>query len=1038
MRFLKEGDKACVKSIDASVKNKWSWKWIDHELSFDLGKYGEVKYKLGDCISKIDISGTAWCTWCEDKLGYGGNGKTNLLKHCSTTKHIEQLKTRAGNFRLSSSYSYDKESTTSSESSVNSSFSNFKNVVAAPSVIVGSGSTACPSSADTSSVSSSGLIPYSDRSTHVEALILAWLAEHSLPMSKADSLCELIKEASRDPKSLNDLNLSKQIALNKLNHGLAKTVKHDIVKKLKCVPFSLNTDEATNDHGKKVLSLIVSYFDDESGEILVNHLASVELVRTDAKSIFNAIVGVIESNKIPWTNLVSALLDSCNVMRGKKSGVETLLRKKAPHLLDIDGDTCHHLHNVAKALCEPFQEWSEAQKKNTHYLEKLFTDLFTDFRYCTQYKDIMSEICRIAKVNFTVPQRFTPHRWLSAYDLSVETSRLFDIYVIFYSAFLPVTLKGQYRPLVDALIQKFETHQARERIRDLLSILGAKKQTPKCKKRKERIMDYLFIQQEKTLLQLTFYQASLFSFKMFVLRYQKKEPLIHMLHTDQLSLARNFLVKFVKASFIRGHTATSLKSLQLSEEMFMDDGEIFLGVDTREIFSSANADTQETFLKSVRKGFLEAGKLLLNKLPLDNTHLISLKYINPDRRSDTGALSHLQNLATMFDNVLTFNEKALVDEEIRSFIIEDSFKPLKDGRIDHWWENSNFHLFKRIIKAALSSFHGPQVESSFSLMKGIMKKNSGRMSVNTFDSVQTVKYYLMSKNTSAVKFFHRPSINHSPVDKNLIRNMQSATKTYTAQLEMNRSSLDEEMGALKMKRVKIQTAALARRIKEKALSRSIKRHVKTVMKRKHVNKSSQPAKRTKIVVQPAVSSTQSVSSAKSKIAVSARKQVHSKSVTTQNPAPVIRPPSSKMMESEPLFSKPVLLKSSTQPSSFKNSQIPLSASKQVPSKNVKSVKPQNPAPVIKPPSSKMMESEPLFSKPVLLKSSTQPSSFKNSQIPLSASKQVPSKNVKSVKPQNPAPVIKPPSSKKMKSQSTKQPLLKTFFFAAAGSSVAKK
>ena len=56
----------------------------------------------------------------------------------------------------------------------------------------------------------------------------------------------------------------------------------------------------------------------------------------------------MEDNEIPWSNLISVLMDSCNVMRGSKSGVEVRLRAKAPHMLNIDGDTCHHAHNAAK------------------------------------------------------------------------------------------------------------------------------------------------------------------------------------------------------------------------------------------------------------------------------------------------------------------------------------------------------------------------------------------------------------------------------------------------------------------------------------------------------------------------------------------------------------------------------------------------------------------------------------------------------------------------------------------------------------------
>ena len=66
MRFLKEGDKTAVKAIDSSVKNRWSWKWPDEILEHSFGNFGPIKYKIGECIKKIDVPGTAWCMWCEE------------------------------------------------------------------------------------------------------------------------------------------------------------------------------------------------------------------------------------------------------------------------------------------------------------------------------------------------------------------------------------------------------------------------------------------------------------------------------------------------------------------------------------------------------------------------------------------------------------------------------------------------------------------------------------------------------------------------------------------------------------------------------------------------------------------------------------------------------------------------------------------------------------------------------------------------------------------------------------------------------------
>ena len=83
-------------------------------------------------------------------------------------------------------------------------------------------------------------------------------------------------------------------------------------------------------------------------------MSSVEVIKVDAQSLFDVIVDMFTTHDIPWTNLISVLMDSCSVMRGSKSGLETRVREKANHLSDIDGDSCHHIHNGSKKFCQPF------------------------------------------------------------------------------------------------------------------------------------------------------------------------------------------------------------------------------------------------------------------------------------------------------------------------------------------------------------------------------------------------------------------------------------------------------------------------------------------------------------------------------------------------------------------------------------------------------------------------------------------------------------------------------------------------------------
>lgn len=70
-------------------------------------------------------------------------------------------------------------------------------------------------------------------------------------------------------------------------------------------------------------------------------------------------------------------------MRGSKSDLETIVREKAPNLLDIDGDSCHHIYNASKKFCEPL----------ANYVEKLFSDICNDFKWSIDQRDNLTEIC---------------------------------------------------------------------------------------------------------------------------------------------------------------------------------------------------------------------------------------------------------------------------------------------------------------------------------------------------------------------------------------------------------------------------------------------------------------------------------------------------------------------------------------------------------------------------------------------------------------------------------------------------------------------
>lgn len=205
-------------------------------------------------------------------------------------------------------------------------------------------------------------------------MVLATLAEHSLPFTFAPVMVKLAQTLATDKVALSGLKLSRTAAAYKMVHGLGFTFSERIFSNTRKYPFSINLDESTNNGGKKVLSILVSYFNPDRKTVDVEHLGSLEVLKVSALKLEKLLVKFFKDNNIPWFNLVSMLMDSCGVMRGSKMGLETRVRQNhCPNLLDVDGDSCHHIHNAAKVFAAPF----------SNYLELLFNDLHADHQWAT-------------------------------------------------------------------------------------------------------------------------------------------------------------------------------------------------------------------------------------------------------------------------------------------------------------------------------------------------------------------------------------------------------------------------------------------------------------------------------------------------------------------------------------------------------------------------------------------------------------------------------------------------------------------------------
>lgn len=78
-RKLKNEEKSLAAEIDAGIKDKWNFSWLDASIKTTVclanGLKKEVVLRVGDSISKVNVAGQACCDFCQDTLSTAQEGE---------------------------------------------------------------------------------------------------------------------------------------------------------------------------------------------------------------------------------------------------------------------------------------------------------------------------------------------------------------------------------------------------------------------------------------------------------------------------------------------------------------------------------------------------------------------------------------------------------------------------------------------------------------------------------------------------------------------------------------------------------------------------------------------------------------------------------------------------------------------------------------------------------------------------------------------------------------------------------------------------
>ena len=126
-----------------------------------------------------------------------------------------------------------------------------------------------------------------------------------------------------------------------------------------------------------------------------------------------------------------------------------MLGSKAPQLLDIDGNVCHHIHNTVKQFCKPVE----------CFVEKWIDDIHCDTKYSTDISDALKEIRFILNVAFKKPPQRVNHCWLSVFNCLSIYMTLMNPLILIYYTWIPNDFRETYEGDIKTTFNKYELNE---------------------------------------------------------------------------------------------------------------------------------------------------------------------------------------------------------------------------------------------------------------------------------------------------------------------------------------------------------------------------------------------------------------------------------------------------------------------------------------------------------------------------------------------------------------------------------------------------
>lgn len=105
--------------------------------------------------------------------------------------------------------------------------------------------------------------------------------------------------------------------------------------------------------------------------------------------------------------------------------------------------------------------------------------------------------------------------------------------------------------------------------------------------------------------------------------------------------------------------------------------------------------------------------------------------LDPLVRGHTQTERYIKALPSLLTNALKEDELEMFMLEVPHYNTAKLPNPTPETKIDEWWVERacRYSTIWEVVKAVVSCFHGPSVESSFSIMGNIITSQTARISI---------------------------------------------------------------------------------------------------------------------------------------------------------------------------------------------------------------------------------------------------------------------------------------------------------------------